>query len=178
MNVREGIDITKMAISAMLLVLVIGAALSLWYMLEDHHSGLQTDLDRASNSASMEKLYELRDMSETAKNDNKPDKYPLVSNVANAISEFNENSLLFIYIEDEEDSILNDAGTVTGATYTYKGVTLNTMPNVHMSVTPTTQAVKLLLRYSKYRCKFEIVDYTYKNLTYTGIKIRILNSSI
>ena len=177
MNVREGIDITKMAISVMLLVLVIGAGLSMWYMMEDHQSKLQRKMNKASSSAAMEKLYELRDISDSAKADNKPEHYPLVSNVANAINEFNEDSLLFVYVKDEQQTIVPDTGADVGVTYTYEDVVLNNMPNVKQSVTPTTDVLKLLLRYSKYRCKFEIVDYTYDKLTYTGLKVFILNGT-
>lgn len=175
MNVREGIDITKMAISVMLLVLVIGAGLSMWYMMEDHQSDLQSKMNKASSSAAMEKLYELRDISDSAKADNKPEHYPLVSNVANAINEFNEDSLLFVYVQDEQQTIVSDTGTDEGVTYTYKGVVLAGRPNVKQSVTPTTDVLKLLLRYSKYRCRFEIIDYKYDELTYTGLQIFILN---
>lgn len=175
MNVREGIDIAKMAIACMLLVLVIGAGMSVWYIMSGHSSKLQGNLDKATNSASMERLWELQDDAKSAKADNRPERYPLVTNVANAIAEFNEDSLLYIYVYDANETITNTTGSESGATFTYKDVTLTDMPNKHQSTTPTTDAVKLLLRYSAYRCDFEITEYKYGGLTYTGLKIRVLN---
>ena len=169
MDAREGLDLVKMSVAVMLLTLVIGATVSFWYIMADHSSNLQQNLDNATRSAAMERLYELQDSSDSAEAENNRDGYPLVTNVANTVSEFNEESLLYIRIRDEANSIVN------GATYTYADVTLTNLSNVQKSYTPTSDAVRLLLRYSKYRCKFRITNYNYENNNFNGLEIIILN---
>lgn len=188
MNATEGITLTKMAITAMLVSLVLLASFSIWYFLSDKMSDVQRSMDNAVSTAATERLYELQEMSLTATTTKEYDDYPLVTNVCNALSEYNEDSLLFVYCT------AHDIKTNTYSNshwYTYDGVTISPIPTSwpgYSSATqlyphtqiPVTYAVKQLLSYSKYRCNMNVVEYEYQqtptsnSMTYVGVIVEVL----
>jgi hypothetical protein len=167
-----------MAIGVSLTVLLLGAVLGVWYLMSSHESKLQASMETASLSAATERLYEFQDMSQTADVTGVYEDHPLVTNVCNALSEYNEDSLLFIYVTVKDGNSYTDTHY-----YTYNGVSLNStslssFPG-HSSATqlysgteiPVTYAVKQLLTYSQYRCHVELGNY---NSTYTYIVVEVL----
>lgn len=178
MNIDEGKDLVKMAVAVLLFSLVIGAGLSVWYMLFSKEQELQSDLQQATNSATMERLYELQDISYTAKSGE--GNYPLVTNVVSTLSEFNEQDLLFIYV----DVTQNGSNFYDGSIFTYEGVTLADLDtgglqaapaDVITSSNPLTLACKKLLAYSSRRCFLELFETEYGDMTYTGIRISVVD---
>lgn len=182
MNIREGIDITKMAIGCMLLALLIGAVFIMWYLVSGAESKVQRNMDTATNSAATERLYEMQDATFTADASGNYEDYPLVTNVCSTLSEYNEDSLLFVYCT------ARDIQTNTYSNshwYTYEDVILNNLPSSFPGVStatqlypdtqiPITYAVKELFTYTQYRCRLQLVDYNYDNMTYTGIIVEVL----
>ena len=180
MNINEGKDLVKMAITVLLISLVISAAMSLWYLLFSKEQKLQSDLEKAANSASMERLYELQDISYAAKDGTGT--YPLVTNVVSALSEFNEQDLLFIYID-----VTKDGYTFTnGSIFTYEGVNLTTvntggfqvpqseLETVESSI-PVTVACRKLLVYSHRRCFVEMFETPYGGNNLIGLRISVVD---
>ena len=149
MNNQEGIDMVKMSIIILLLVLVIGAVLSLFYLMSNSHYKTVKSIENATKSSSMERLYELNDLSFGSK-----DTHPLVTNVASVLSEFDETDLLYILInyKDSDDSYKIYI-------YTYEGVDLTAVPNYATTVqsnSPTSMAYKKLLQFSDRRCSVSL----------------------
>jgi hypothetical protein len=178
MNINEGKDLVKMAITVLLISLVISAAMSLWYLLFSKEQKLQSDLEKAANSASMERLYELQDISYSAKDGT--GKYPLVTNVVSALSEFNEQDLLFIYIDVTKNGSTFDKGSI----YTYTDVNLTTAntggfqdPDFETieSDIPVTVACRKLLVYSHRRCFVEMFETPYGGNNLIGLRISIVD---
>lgn len=181
MNAREGIDLAKMAVACLLMCLVIGAGFTVWYLMENQESKFQDSMEKATVSSYMDRMWDFHNTSATALAENEYDDMPLVTNAANAISEFNEDSLLFVYIDEVHK---NSSGTYSvyknGHLYTYTGVTISnvsatfkTTPTVSNSEQPTTHSVKQLLKYSECRCFVEVAPVTYSNMEYTGIRISV-----
>ena len=65
MNAKEGTDLVKMSITVLMLILLIGAVLGLWYMLSDKTNDYVRHMNEASASVNMDKFRELEDMSKT-----------------------------------------------------------------------------------------------------------------
>ena len=209
MRADEGITLTKMAVVAMLTTLVLGAMFALFYFMSEKTSGVQDSMNKATNTAATERLYQLQEQSETAdvtaannvSAGMNPvdaakqciDDHPLVTTCASIISEYNEDSLLYIYITPHSDneSVDKDSSHV----YTFNGVTLTSnefnvedtgsgttmlwgssgiTARVFQSDTPKTAAMKELLIYSQYRCHVHMVSVPYNGQTFTGIVIEIL----
>lgn len=175
MNNQEGFDLAKMAVSVLMLSLLIGAVMSVWYFMFGTEQKLQASMDKATRSAAVERLYELEDVSNAAKEGS--GQYPLVTNVVNILSEFNEQDLLFIYVDVTENG--NDF--YNGALYTYEGVVLGGIdttglpdPNKISCTQPVTEACKKLLLYSRYRCYVDMFETKYDNMVYTGIRVSVI----
>ena len=96
MNVSEGISLTKMAVAATLLALLLGIASTFFYTLYTNVIHKDSEVSDVMSTASLNKLYELVNMSSEAlaEGDNDYD-YPLVSAVINAFSEVTSNEILF-----------------------------------------------------------------------------------
>lgn len=142
MNSREPFDLAKMAIITLLVILALGATVAFFYTLYDATDNRIDSMQKATLSASMDRLYDLRDLTET--NIGKMDKYPLVTNIVSALSDFNNEDLLYISVTTPQTE--DNKTTV----YTYSGTTLTgiaTTDIVYSSV-PVTDACKTLLRYS------------------------------
>lgn len=110
-------------------------------------------MEDAMNSSSVERLYELRDRSDTIVHE----EHPLVSNVASVLSEFNETDLLYVLIDVP---VTTDAGTTRKTTiFTYDGVDASRVPSgfaINTSSAPTSQAYKEVIRYSDKRCQVDL----------------------
>ena len=168
MNAREPFDLAKYAIVVLLLTLVLSATLSIFYTAFDQTDARIDSMQKATNSASMERLRDLRDISD-AYSYNK-NKLPLVTNIISALTEFNEEDLLYI----EVISTSKDTGNTVRNVYTYTGVALVTdetynatqrqdiTPTVKHSDIPVTQACKDLLQYSDCRCTLVLGTYNDK----------------
>lgn len=163
MDSKEGFDIVKMAITVLLLVLLIGAALSVFYMLTDKTNDYVKSMSKANNSVNMDKFREMGDMC-------KNEEYVLVTVVASAIQEFKDDDLLYIRVVGAGNDIV----------YTYDGVNLSslfqgtttTTTTVKSSV-PTSMCAKQLLQYTDKRCKVEVDDLTEQGFDMSGITITI-----
>lgn len=184
MNSNEGMTLVKMSVTALLTVLIIGAVMSLWYVLSNSENKMSNDLERSVTSGTTSRLYDLSDQSLTADADDLGiEGHPLVSTVAHAISEFNNTDLLYIYVT---------AHTKTGSgdlynncyLYTYPGINISdtsALPHGHSTITqindsqvPVTQAVKNMLQYTQHRCHLTVSEVPYKDNTYIGIIVEVL----
>lgn len=186
MNAREGMDLVKMAITAMLVTLVIGAGFFAWNKMATPMGSLEKSLESATLSAATERLYEMQDMSTTARSTQKYEDFPLVSNVCNILSEYNEDSLLFVYCTAHDAS----NNYVQPNYFTYENVVINNFPgfpgtngNIPTNPYPNTQqpvtyAVKYLLPYSQYRCDVKMVDYSYKGNNYVGVIVDVIAKEV
>ncbi len=185
MNATEYTTLTKMAIICCFTILVIGAVATVWYLMWDHSSDIERKWESAVNSASTEKLYQLQEQSETAdKSDGVTrdviEAHPLVTTVANTLSEFDADSLLYVYVVEDH------AGSPRGNhLYTYTGVAItghgtgDTPPGwntktTYSSDTPVTHSVKDLLTYSKYRCHLHMQEVEYGGTKLIGVVVEVL----
>jgi len=188
MNNSEGITLAKMAVIITLVVLVLGAIFTLWYKLSKPISDLERNMEKAANSTSSDRLYDLCDMTRTAMYDSDYNAYPLVTNVCSALTEFNEDDLMFIYTVETAVTAYGNTDSNPHC-YTYKDVTVelpNTLPgyidNLENScpdtLQPVSYAVQDLLTHSGKRCAVEIVEYTQDSNTFIGIVVRVLNKEV
>lgn len=166
MNNQEGIDMVKMSIIILLLVLVIGAVLSLFYLMSNSHYKTVKSMEDAAKSSSMERLYELHDLSFGSK-----DTHPLVTNVASVLSEFDETDLLYVLVSYKDT---DDSSKVY--IYTYEGVALTAVPAEATTVksnSPTSMAYKKLLQFSDRRCSVSLNETTYVSSKMFSVNINI-----
>lgn len=188
MNAREGIDLAKMAIISSLVCLLISSVLGSWYLLSDSETRYQRSMENAVSSTVMDRFYDFEEESTNATNEGDFERFPLVSSVAHALSEFNEDSLLYIYIRRVDTSgpspVVNDKNL-----YTYAGLNGSEISGaigdssikVHHSEVPTSSSVQQLLKYSKNRCSLSIAEAVYgpagtdNGMSYVGIEVQILD---
>lgn len=201
MNAQEGITLAKMAIVAMMVTLVIGACFTIWYISYEPATKVQRDMEKAALSASASKLYDLQEQSMVADKQreihDQIQAHPLVSTVTNCLSEFNEDSLLYVYIvPDYGVDAAGDKILGQPAMYTYPTVDIvdlggtdkdsagSGLPGIgtlgdnkfNTSSVPVTQACKYLLQYTQYRCHLTIYDAKYQDdgNNYIGLCIEII----
>lgn len=141
MNARESVDLTKMAITAMMVVLVLSAMLSLFYFLYTRISKASTNVTQTVTSTTTEKLSDLCNATNSGE-------YPWVTSVANALSEVDDTNLLYVQI------INKNTTPETQVYFTYNDVTLAGVPTsqVKTFLSPLDEASKYLLGYSNKRC--------------------------
>lgn len=185
MHSEEGVTIAKMAVTVLIVVLLIGAILSLWWVFMNSENKMVNDLEGTVTSGTRSRLYDLMDQSLTA--DSLADQvsgHPLVTTVANCLAEFDNLDLLYVYCTEHKLSATG-AGTYSGCyLYTYPGANITNFSGLPHGTTPitqfnnsdvpVTQAVKNLLKYSQYRCHVTVADVPYGNSTLTGIVVEIL----
>lgn len=181
MNSQEGMDLAKMAVTALLVVFVIGAVMTLFYILM-HSSNVWTkDLGDTVEAGTTARLYDLHDKSLSADtNDLGVDGHPLVSTACNILSEYNETDLLYIYVTQHNQNNSYEACYL----YTYPGITItdtSSLPHGSASIkqfnnsqVPITQAVKQLLKYTGERCHLTVAEVTKDKNTYIGIIVEVL----
>lgn len=224
MNIREGVDLAKMAVTSMLVCLVLGAIFTIWYLMSDKGNALVGSMEKSANSATSERLLDLQDQSIAADAINKDtiaqyynngtwvgtptqeekryvtqliqeqhDAHPLVTTTANVIDEFNEDSLLYIYVVDHFSSTSETTAGQNARLYTYNGVNFSNnylndqsgsdvygansfqTSNVYSSDVPTSSAVRDLLKYSEFRCHVHCIDVDYNGNTLMGVIIEIID---
>lgn len=168
MNTKEPFDLAKMAITLLLVCLVVGATTGFFYMLYDNTDKRIDDMEKATESASMDRIYDLVQQYESNKGDF--DAYPLVTNVVSALTEFQESDLLYVAVDISQGQV-HHVGADDVYAFTYTGTNLTTVvPNAALTFTtvqsdiPVTDASKLLLPYSNCRCEI----YLYRYDTSTG----------
>ena len=166
MNAKEGTDLVKMSITALMLVLLIGAVLGLWYMLSDKTNDYVRHMNEASASVNMDKFRELEDMSKTNADG------VLTSVVSAALQEFRDDDLLYIYtiVPNHDKPII----------YTYETTDVSNSFNVanctlDRSTPPTVHCAKLLLQYTDQRCTVEVQDVVANDLNFVGLIIKVIN---
>ena len=153
MNSREPVDLAKMAVSLLLLCLVIGATTGLFYYMFDTTDAKIDDMEKATVSASMERLKELEH--QYLNNTTNVDQYPLVTNVVSALTEFESGDLLYVSVKLTPS--LTGGAEVT-KTFTYTGVTLPSSLTVIASSTPIIDMSRELLPYSDCRCELYLTQ--------------------
>lgn len=193
MNIREGIDLVKMAVVAMCVSIVIGAMVTIFYLTYDPATEVTRNMEKAVVTSSAERLYDLSQQSEAADAIVDADKlveaHPLVTNVCNVLTEFNEDSLLYVYVTQFNGSSIGhlytyeEVGITTGATLdkssnpedpTYAlpdGATYKAFA----SSVPVSYAVKDLLQYSQYRCHCAVRNVNYNGLKYIAVVVEVLD---
>lgn len=174
MNNQEGIDLVKMAVQVLLITLLIGAVLSLFYLLYIKSDAHLSNMENATNSASMERVYELSDASLAAQDALTGvydlDALPLCTNMVSCLYEFDSDDLLFIEV------ISGGSPTI----YTYTDVTQASL-NVPAGITfvscevPTMSAAKQLLKSSNKRCTVEVITTNYGNMTLSALVIGVVD---
>ncbi|MCM1215118.1 MAG: hypothetical protein NC548_11430 [Lachnospiraceae bacterium] len=170
MRSNESVDMMKWAIALLLLCLLIGATLSFFYMLYDNTDRRIDSMQKAATSSNMDRLYDLQD--NTLQNSGDIHHYPLCSNVVSALTEFNEDDLLYIsVITPDGDTWVFTYGTENNADG--NNPVLTGVPGtVSYSQIPVTMACRLLLGYSDCRSELVLGKYDVK----TGSKSTNLNS--
>lgn len=168
MDNNEGLTLAKMAVGVLLLCLLLSAVLFIWYLSLDAYSVPVDKWEQAAITAAKDRLDELVWQSDNA-NPNNISEFPLVTNVCNALDEFNDDGLIFVSIYTREPS-----GVENTVVYTYTNVPASSLGNPHSgaisvinSTTPVTAATsKLLYTYSAYRCKLSEIHVTYSSGNY------------
>lgn len=151
MNARESVDLMKGAIGLMLLCLLIGATVSFFYMLYDNTDERVHSMQKAVTSSGTERLFELQDKTLSDEGDFK--NFPLVTNVANVLKEYNEDALLYILITPPN-------GQGNPVCFTYSDT--NIQPSgfeTDASQIPVTMACKYLLGFSNCRASVRLGTY-------------------
>ena len=186
MKQEEGISLAKMAIVCLLVILVIGAVMMLFYSMSRFtDKSLQKSRDAVATSVT-DRLYDLQNQSVTADNDTSkgPEDHPLVTNVVNALYEYNDTDMLYVYT-----TVRKSDGTYKDSyLYTYKNDAVGdvvitdtsvlpgnaNMQQINSTYAPIRTASKQLLKYSEYRCHFTITPVNYQGVEYLGTIIEIL----
>ena len=91
MNVREGVDMTKAAIGCLLLTLLIGAVMGMWYYMYHTENSFEKKMDDAATSSAADKLWDLHYHCQY-------DKEISVPTAVSAISEFDDGELFYVRI--------------------------------------------------------------------------------
>lgn len=189
MNAREGVDLAKMAVVASLVCLVISSVLGVYFLLSDSETKYQRSMELAVSTTVMDRFHDFEDESVNASLENDFERYPLVSNVANALSEFNEDSLLYVYVRryDSETGATTDKTVFTYAQVNdsdLQGALGDNTISIKHTESPTSDSVKKLLTYSKNRCSLQIADAVYgpvnpsatnNGVHYVGIEVQVLD---
>lgn len=153
MKSQEGIDMVKMSIICLLLVLVIGAAIGLFYMLSDKTNDFARSMNNASQSVNMDKMYDLADMSSgTDKH------YPTAATVAMSVQEFDGDDLLYLLVTDATDANAKKLFCYSGCAGANFGT--NTVSDSDCYTEPTVMCAKELLKYTDRKCEVKIKQYT------------------
>ena len=166
MNAQEGINITKMAISCLLLCLALSAVMGIWYLMSDRTLSITRRWETTTNITTTERMQELIDISESAVVSRTPtaitfdvEKLPLATNVASALSEYNEDGLIYIcvgvYTVDATNTSLQTNVSVDYYTYDNSQATITNVEagaNLHDQTTqPVSLAVRQILQNSDSR---------------------------
>lgn len=147
MNSKEGTDLVKASIIILLIVLVLGATLALFYLMSDKTNDYVRSMNKATTSVNMDKFRELQDMSQQRSDG------VLTSVVAASLQEFKDDDLLYIQVICPDKSVI---------VYTYDSVDvsagLSGSYETVVSVTPTVDCTKKLLQYTDKRCFVTVVE--------------------
>ena len=143
MTADEPMTMAKWAVTIMLIVLVIVSATGLFFYLNDESLKFVRHMEKSSTGAELEKFVALE-------TDSKAKDGILVTSVCNALSDTNDTSLVFVYIESAEEKML----------YTYPNYNVNPadFPGVTIKTTDDmiNLAIKGLMRYSSNKCDLTI----------------------
>lgn len=169
MEAREHIDLTKMAVTAMMVTLVLSAMLALFFFLYKVLSDAATDTQQVITTTSTDKLYDLCDATNSGE-------YPWVTSVINAITEVDDANLLYVQVID------NTATPSTQLYFTYNDVTITGAPvsQIRQNTSPLDECSKYLMGFTNKRCG---VQYLTDNagidvdgLRFDCLQITILNN--
>lgn len=160
MKSQEGIDMVKMSIICLLLVLVIGAAIGLFYMLSDKTNDFTRSMNNASHSVNMDKMFELADMSSDVDKN-----YPTAATVAMTVQEFDGDDLLYLLVK--YPTTKSDTGEVDNSNYKlfcYSGCAGANFGDKTVSASdcytdPTVMCAKELLKSTDKYCLVTIKQY-------------------
>lgn len=150
MNSKEPFDLAKMGITMLLVCLVLACTVGFFYMMYDKTDKKIDSMEKATASASMERMRDLEQQYWSSPTD--VNAFPLVTNVVSALVEFEESDFLFVNVVSPRATSNN--------TYTYSGVTLSgNLGTINESNTPVTMASRELLQYSNCRCSVLLKQY-------------------
>lgn len=164
MNSREHIDLTKMAITAMMVTLVLGALLALFFFLYTFMSKKSTDAQQIITTTSTEKLSDLCNATNSGD-------MPWVTSVINSLTEVEDPNLLYIQVVD------NNTGAETF--FTYEDVSLQgvNLANVKQYQMPIDACCQYLLGFSNKRCGVQYLQDN-NNLAAGGLPFDCLQITI
>lgn len=170
MRTDEGVDVTKMAISCLILILLVGAVVTTWYFSYNTSSIATKNMEEAAESGKAERLYQLSDYT------NANDSSIAVPSVANALDEFRDGELIYILVETP------NGNTTYRTLYTYSDYnstdfqfnSANTIDKVYQVDNPIGEACRLLLKYSANDCKIRVSEIDTKTGYMIGVTILIL----
>lgn len=149
MNSKEGTDLVKASIVVLLIVLVLGATLALFYLMSDKTNDYVRSMNKATTSVNMDKFRELQDMSQQRSDG------VLTSVVAASMQEFKDDDLLYIQVICPDGKVIvytyDSVDVSAGLSGSYETVT---------STTPTVDCTKKLLQYTDKRCLVTVVENT------------------
>ena len=152
MNTKEPFDLAKMGVTLLLVCLVLACTIGFFYMMYDKTNEKIDSMEKATASASMDRLRDLEQ--QYWSNTTDIESFPLVTNVVSALVEFEESDVLFVNVIGLDPSTSSN-------TYTYSGVTLagSNLGVKQESNTPVTMASRELLQYSNCRCSIRLQQY-------------------
>ena len=155
MNAEEPMNLTKWAVSAMLLSLLLGITTTFFYFLYTNLSDKQSSTQDIIASASVDKFYYLEQQTKTADSAPTPqvEDYPLVSSVVNAFTELDSADILYYDIYSKNNTVRKcfviDSGTITVA---------NLPADAVKSTVMNTEAAKYLMSFIGNRCRVYVID--------------------
>lgn len=182
---NEGIYLAKMAITALLVALLVGAIVSLFYMLLTFGNAKYGSTKKAVETVNTEKLRTLQDQSVTADSATDSTKaHPLVSSVVSTLLEFDEKDIVYIYVTCRRQN---------GNTFSYNSSRVFTYNNVNFTsgvlsglpgYTPSTTefrgdtilsaATRYINQWAAERCHVSIGEVPYGASTLTGVCVEVL----
>lgn len=145
MQPREHVDLAKMAITAMMVTLVLGALLALFFFLYTFLSHKTTDVQQVITHTSTEKLSDLCNATNSGD-------MPWVTSVINALTEVDDSNLLYVQVVD------NNSGAEIFFTYddiTIQGVDQSKVKQFQL---PMDACCQYLLGFSNKRCGIQYLE--------------------
>lgn len=145
MQPREHVDLAKMAITAMMVTLVLGALLALFFFLYTFLSHKTTDVQQVITQTSTEKLSDLCNATNSGD-------MPWVTSVINALTEVDDSNLLYVQVVD------NNSGDEIFFTYddiTIQGVDQSKVKQFQL---PMDACCQYLLGFSNKRCGIQYLE--------------------
>ena len=146
MNGKEGVDMAKMSVGCLLLTLLIGTTMGLWYFSQNSANKTIYQMEEATNSARSDRLWKLDEHC-------KVEGSITVPTAVSALTEFADGDLLYIRVVDTDsgfDTLYVPQGISSTVTF---ASTNGSTPNIEdTEMRYVNNACRKLLQYSDSNC--------------------------